>query len=261
MRSSFYFLPLSSQCFETPNGEELPVDFFSPQAWSDYNISPVASALLDPEGEAKQRRRLQNRLEAQRASEGGDMLEPNLAAHDGEEDDEEIEVDGEEEPETAGTGTKTPPPSPPNGMGSSSDEAIKSYLSTTLQRVQKVRSPFVALSFVADGSSQFHAELTDLYDPAKSHLYPPMVVLTSQKTPTVRGVLSPTYDAIKTGHYEHLLFGEGDGIVLYDSARELPGGEGRWMRHLKGVEESSHGHVSLLGDLGGVRRCLEKLYG
>ena len=33
------------------------------------------------------------------------MLEPNLAAHDGEEDDEEIEVDGEEEPETAGTGT------------------------------------------------------------------------------------------------------------------------------------------------------------
>lgn len=144
MRSSFYFLPLSGKCFETCDGEELPVDFFSPQAWSDYNISPLASALLDPEGEAKQRRRRQNRLDAQRASEGGDILEPNLAAQDVEEElDEEIEVDGEEEPESVGMsreGSKSPPASPPNGpLGPSSDEMIKSYLSTTLQRVQDVR--------------------------------------------------------------------------------------------------------------------------
>ena len=103
--------------------------------------------------------------------------------------------------------------------------------------------------------------MTSLYDPSRATSYPPMCILTSQKTATVRGVISPSYESIPVEPYDHLLFGAGDGIVLYESAKRLPGGPDRWNRHLVGVEESQHGHVSLLGDLDGIRRCLGKLYG
>lgn len=113
-----------------------------------------------------------------------------------------------------------------------------------------------------------------MYDPSKAHLYPPLAVLTSSKTPTVRGVLVSSREAIVKEGYERLLWAEGDGIVLHQSAIRLPGDpevEGRertgrpeddkWMVHLQGVVETSHGHVGLLGDLDGVRKGLELLYG
>ena len=66
----------------------------------------------------------------------------------------------------------------------------------------------------------------------------------------------------------------GDGIVLYESASRLPGDpelEGRkrtgdpandrWHAHLRGVVETNHGHVGMLGDLDAVRKCFELLYG
>lgn len=87
-----------------------------------------------------------------------------------------------------------------------------------------------------------------------------MCILSSQKTPTVRGVITDSYETIKGGDYSQLLFDKGDGIVSYVSATELPGGKDKWMKHVVGIEESSHGHVSLLGDLSTVRKCLEKLY-
>lgn len=52
----------------------------------------------------------------------------------------------------------------------------------------------------------------------------------------------------------------GDGIVLYSSASSLPGGPDRWNKHLKGVVESSFGHVSLVGDVENIRKCLVELY-
>lgn len=52
----------------------------------------------------------------------------------------------------------------------------------------------------------------------------------------------------------------GDGIVLHSSASALPGGPERWTRHLKGEVESNYGHVSLVGDVDGIKKCLVKLY-
>ena len=45
MRSSFYFLPQTGLCFETPEGAPLPVDFYDPHSWSTYNLSPVTAGL------------------------------------------------------------------------------------------------------------------------------------------------------------------------------------------------------------------------
>ena len=129
---------------------------------------------------------------------------------------------------------------------------------------------------------QFHRDLEELYDPAKAAagLYPPMALLTSRKTPTVRGVIAKDRASIKTDPYEDLLWDEGecplhsisqsyvlnlasstgDGIVLHASSSSLPGGPDRWNKHVKGIVESNHGHVSLVGDVNSVRQCLVKLY-
>ncbi|KAI5481214.1 hypothetical protein MNV49_005649 [Pseudohyphozyma bogoriensis] len=235
MRSTFYFLPSTGKCFETPDGTELPIDFFDPQTWSDHNLSPVTGHLFDPDSKEKERQRRENRLEAQKAA-GGGGLEPNLA-------NEGVGVDGSaiasevEEVVQEGEATSKDEREP---VPASSDKVIGAYLKKTLNRVEK-----------------FHQEILDGYDPSKQHLYPPMCILTSQRTPTVRGVMTTSYDSIKDENYDHLLFGPGDGIVLYESAKSLPG---RWQNGLVGVEESVHGHVSLLGDLDGVRRCMARLH-
>lgn len=121
--------------------------------------------------------------------------------------------------------------------------------------------------------SQFHTSLSTLYDPLKSASYPPIALLTSRATPTVRGILSTSRSTIAAEGVERLTWAQGDGIVLFESASRLPGdpevrGEERtggeadgWTRHLKGVVESSNGHVSLCSDLEGVRQCLQMLYG
>ncbi|KAL8291586.1 hypothetical protein RQP46_002564 [Phenoliferia psychrophenolica] len=182
MRSSFYFLPFSGLCFETPSGESLPVNFFDPKSWSDLNLSPVAGYLFDA---GKERQRRENREGADRAEDNGvaGVLEPSMGEDsDGRED--EVEV-----PEEAQT----------------EDALIAAYLSKTLERVQI-----------------FHSELTSLYDPTRAASYPPMCILTSQKTATVRGVISPSYDSIAANPYDHLLFGAGDGIVLSPSTVVAP---------------------------------------
>lgn len=108
---------------------------------------------------------------------------------------------------------------------------------------------------------QFNEALLSLYNPRLTTSYPPIAIITSRKTPTVRGVqLSTETSTIRSAAetYEHLLFGEGDGIVTFQSARTLPG---QWNNHLRGVEESGFGHVSLLGDLDTVRKALELVEG
>lgn len=266
MRSSYYFLPLDHACFETPDGTPLPVDFYDTKSWSDLNLSPVAGYLFD---EGKERQRRENREEAERAEDVvgvSGVMEPSLGGEDDSDGREDEVALPEVQEEMEG------PPRRPKHPGrtvtalelKTEDKQIAAYLAKTLERVKNVRCPFTS-SFepplTKHPDPQFHAELTSFYDPAKAASYPPMVMLTSRKTPTVRGVITPSYDAIAPHFYDHLLYGEGDGIVLYDSAKSLPGGEDRWNRHLVGVEESTHGHVSLLGDLDAVRRCLAKLYG
>ncbi|GJN93825.1 hypothetical protein Rhopal_006883-T1 [Rhodotorula paludigena] len=135
--------------------------------------------------------------------------------------------------------------------------SVKKYLDSTLRRAK-----------------EFQEDLVRLYDPAKAHLYPPIAVLTSSRTPTVRGVLVTDREHIAAEGYDRLLWAAGDGIVLHESATRLPGDpevEGRartgkpetdrWMYHLQGTVESSHGHIGLLGDLDGVKKGLELLYG
>ncbi|SCV73144.1 BQ2448_7069 [Microbotryum intermedium] len=120
-----------------------------------------------------------------------------------------------------------------------SDSDISEYLERTLERVKK-----------------FYHDIDTLYDPAKAALYPKIALITSRKTATARGIVADSYDTISSTPYTRLLFGEGDGIVTYESASSLPG---QWNTLVKGVVESNFGHVSLLADIDSVAKCFDAL--
>jgi hypothetical protein len=99
-------------------------------------------------------------------------------------------VEDEEEDED----TPTPPVfSELEKVLSSSDQTISTYLVKTLHRVK-----------------QFYADIENGYDEAKRNQYPPIVVLTSRKTPTVRGCMTSSREAIAREPYKDLLWDEGE---------------------------------------------------
>lgn len=116
-----------------------------------------------------------------------------------------------------------------------------------------------------------------------------MAILTSGRTPTVRGALvnprPPGQEededfwkqSARAGDYSRMLYAPGDGVILRRSSTTLPG---QWSKllvrghhkgdvradHLQhedgltndeGVVETSHRHVTLLSDVDGVGRALE----
>ena len=64
MRSSYYFLPLDGRCFETPEGTPIPIDFYDPHSYSDYNLSPATKGLYREKGFVRDEERREGMEEA-----------------------------------------------------------------------------------------------------------------------------------------------------------------------------------------------------
>jgi hypothetical protein len=115
------------------------------------------------------------------------------------------------------------------------DECIE-YLTRTLATIKK-----------------FKQELA--FNPAhqEANLYPPVSVIYGKSTPTVFGAKIDGREGMKhADSYDELAFASGDGVVLARAAM-LPEG----YRVVKGgVVSSERGHVTLLGDLEAVGKCL-----
>ncbi|GAA5964177.1 hypothetical protein JCM3765_005368 [Sporobolomyces pararoseus] len=240
-------------CFEDHSGRPIPVNFHDPVTWSKYALSPLTAGLYGPTitGEAVNRKEihLQNKhATAGGGKKGGNEIDLSLplpgapgtlgeentisrngmvgrAVEAGQEAVDHLEGENEESNEQE--------------EQLEEDEVVKKYLETSLQ-----------------ASLDFWQQIDDGYDESKTHLYPPFAVLTNSKVPTVRGVQVKSRETIPIEKYDSLLYAEGDGIVTFDSARTLPG---KWGRHLKGVVETSHGHVAMLSDLTAVRQAVGKL--
>lgn len=334
--TSIPVLSLLHNSFETPSGRPLALNLFSPQTWATHALSPVPAGMdfqhptrpilkvptrasagggggLMAGGPGNLGEGDAGASDALEAAEGvHDALEGvgETFGHGG---SEESSRDGSVAGVAAAASTATEPTTEENEMAQREDmarlekqakevETVGRYLERTLQRAREVRpavQPSWTLSQADDAasvSSQFQEDLVNLYDPSKAHLYPPLAVLTSRKTPTVRAVCATSEKHVAIEGYQRLLWAEGaseasrafsfrnerltnlrsagDGIVLYESATRLPGDPelagrprtgqpdtDKWMAHLKGVAETSNGHVGMLGDLDGVRRCLEMIYG
>lgn len=92
------------------------------------------------------------------------------------------------------------------------------------------------------------------FQPELKDKYPPMAVLYSKGTPTVRGARVDGWEGImRDDVYDELVFGAGDGVCLARAAM-LPEG----YRAVRKVCVD-RGHLSLLGDLEAVGECVKGL--
>lgn len=285
---------LLTGCFEDPSGNPITLDFFSPQTWATHELSPVPAGMdfSHPSSPVKRLQRRRSSAESGRnafplaagignlgeqRSPLGDAVQDamqgaadrihSMRSHHGEEDD------GSEDG-SAGSPASGARPVHDGAAADRTEEQLNAEAERLAQQAQEVDTVYRYLADTLSRARQFQRDLIDLYDPAKADRYPPMTIITSRKTPTVRGILVTSKEDIAREGYERLLWAEGDGIVLYESASRLPGDpelEGRkrtgdpandrWHAHLRGVVETNHGHVGMLGDLDAVRKCFELLYG
>ena len=115
------------------------------------------------------------------------------------------------------------------------DEAV-AYLKRTLAEVKR-----------------FKLELAHKPEYQAANLYPPIALIYGKSTPTVYGAKVESRKTIKRADvYDELAFASGDGVVLARAAMVPEGYEVA----RGGIVSSDRGHVTLLGDLEAVGRCL-----
>jgi hypothetical protein len=102
-------------------------------------------------------------------------------------------------------------------------------------------------------TKRFKEELAFNPTHSQSNAYPPFAVIYGKSEPTVYGAKVHGRDSIKySDAYDDLAFASGDGIVLARAAM-LPEG---YKAVKGGVIATDRGHISLLGDLEAVGKCL-----
>ncbi|GAA5895683.1 hypothetical protein JCM6882_000368 [Rhodosporidiobolus microsporus] len=284
---------LLSGCFETPEGIPLPVDFFDPDSYSRYALSPaVAGMNLSKDRSAAVAAPAPVPVaDKARGAEGGGGGGP-LAGAPGNLGERALPIPGLDNHsaspiEAAASGVEALQREMSRLTASAADrvkgeevsalereaeERLRAEEERLRRQVREEETVRGYLERCLARAQKFHSDIIDLHTPSKAHLYPPVSVLTSRSTPTVRGVLSTSRTTIAEEGYDRLLWAAGDGIVLYETATRLPGdpevrggkrgeGDDKWQGLLKGVVETQNGHVSMLGDLDGVRECVRLLYG
>lgn len=260
IRTSFALLPLNGRCFIDKNTkEEYPVDFFDPQTWIDYRLSPVVARPLPPlNGPSKPTgisgyvSSVANALPSlplpgrkNSAAKGKSTGDPSTATMAGDaevpdslnQDSSQVAVangnidQGDDDDEVM-------PPSVRTAVTIPRDQAIE-YLTRTLATVKK-----------------FKEELAFNPEHQAANAYPPISAIYGKSTPTVIGAKVDGREGIKHADaYDELAFASGDGVVLAKAAM-VPEG---YRVARGGVVSSERGHVTLLGDLEAVGRCLNAI--
>jgi pimeloyl-ACP methyl ester carboxylesterase len=259
IRTSFALLPLDGRCFfDKKTREEYRVDFFDPQTWLDYRLSPcvarplpplaapakpggisgyvssMASALPSLPGRGrKSSPRARNPADPAKSTVSG-ALEPDMADTDNG-DTSKVMANGNIEAHDYDTSI-----SPRTAVTVSHEKAME-YLRRALASVKK-----------------FKEELAFVPAHAEANLYPPVAVIYGKTTPTVYGAKVDGREGIKHADaYDELAFASGDGVVLARAA-QVPQG---YTIARGGVVSSERGHVTLLSDLEAVGKCLNAVIG
>jgi hypothetical protein len=126
-------------------------------------------------------------------------------------------------------------PNPATDVTIPYDKAIE-YLTRTLAEVKA-----------------FKQELEHRPEHTNANVYPPVALIYGKSIPTVYGAKVESREVIKRADvYDELAFASGDGVVLARAAMVPPG----YSVVKGGVVSSDRGHVTLLGDLEAVGKCL-----
>lgn len=276
IRTSFALLPLNGRCFfNKETKEEYKVDFFDPQTWIDYRLSPCVARPLPPFGPSHQSTgfagimssvasvlptrksslSVRTKQAAQHPAEG---LTGGLAKPGGSDFSEGNMNAAVARRNIDHEGTDNLPSSKRTSSPSSNVETAAEEQSTsvatavTIPRDAAVRY----LTRVLASVKKFKEELA--FDPAHgdANVYPPAAVIYGKTTPTVYGAKVACREAIKHADaYDDLAFASGDGVVLARAAM-LPEG---YQVAKGGIVDSDRGHVTLLGDLEAVGKCLRAI--
>lgn len=247
IRTSFALLPLDGKCFINKyTKEEYPVDFFDVNTWKECRLSPcIAAPLPRPELPKDNTFSINglmsavtNALPTFPARKNSSTKDPAELARNAANN---ITEGGAEQ---AGMGPQmgheygvetSKEPNPATHVTIPYDKAIE-YLTRTLAEVKA-----------------FKQELDHRPEHAAANVYPPIALIYGKSIPTVYGAKVESKEAIKRADvYDELAFASGDGVVLARAAM-VPTG---YSVVKGGVVSSDRGHVTLLGDLEAVGRCL-----
>lgn len=230
MRTSFVFLPEDGFCFVDKNtGEEYPIDFYDPQEWIKWHLSPCMQPALPPRNRPQSSSFssfLPNSFRA-RADSKSDKTpsSPTTVARD----------HNPLIPQLNGSGTNVDEPKPSDLQR----KRYLDYLTRTLAATRKFRSELA--------HSPQHQEVNG---------YPPHAVLYSKSIPTVYAAQVTSREGIcYNDAYDDLLFRPGDGVVLAKEAM-LPDG---YSIARGGRICTERGHITMLGDLLAMGKALEAL--
>jgi hypothetical protein len=267
IRTSYALLPLDGKCFINKHTkEDYPVDFFDPKTWTDCRLSPcLAPALPRPEVPKESNLSVSGLLNSMSQalptfssrkfsmSKGSQPTTSDNGTSVGDAARGAANAARNAADKVAEGGAATTGMSPQMGQGQSAptqnpsepnpattvtipyDQAVE-YLTRTLTEIKR-----------------FKQELDHIPAHTVSNLYPPIALIYGKATPTVYGAKVESREAIaRADCYDELAFASGDGVVLARAAM-VPEG---YSVVRGGIVSSDRGHITLLGDLEAVGKCL-----
>lgn len=255
IRSYYVFLPEDGFCFvDKTTGEAYPIDFFDPEQWFKWRLSPAVQPPLPsvkqppPAGSGSPSlssffpASLRNRAASQSEKWFSNTFEPASATAPGQKDRTlapQMVNPGISDQAVTATSSNEDDPSSDDTLTDPQRNKNLEYLSRTLSRTKK-----------------FRAELAHLESHQSSNAYPPFAVLYGKSTPTVYAAQVNGRDGIgRVDAYDDLLFRPGDGVVL---AREAMLPEGYVLVN-GGRVCTERGHITMLADMHAVGRALGAL--
>ncbi|XP_014555098.1 hypothetical protein COCVIDRAFT_17241 [Bipolaris victoriae FI3] len=247
IRTSYALLPLDGKCFINKHTkEEYPVDFFDVNTWKECRLSPcIAAPLPRPEPPKDSTFSVSSLMNAvsnvlptfppRKNSSAKDTSDvARNAANAVTEGSAEQAGMGPQMGHNQATETSKEP-NPATHVTIPYNKAVE-YLTRTLAEVKK-----------------FKQELDHRPEHTAANRYPPIALIYGKSIPTVYGAKVESREAIKRADvYDELAFASGDGVVLARAAM-VPSG---YSVVKGGVVSSDRGHVTLLGDLEAVGKCL-----
>ncbi len=271
IRTSYALLPLDGKCFFNKHTkEEYPVDFFDVNTWKECRLSPCIAAseprpdtpkdsilsvsgLMSAMSQAlptfPSRKSSTSLSKGWQSNNPGSSSSPMDAARD------VADVTRNAAEKVTGSSAQTAGVEPKMSPAPTSDpiETSKEPNPATDVTIPYDKAVDYLTRVLAE-TKAFKQELAHNAIHTESNSYPPIALIYGKSTPTVYGAKVESREAIKRADvYDELAFASGDGVVLARAAM-VPKG---YSVVRGGVVSSDRGHVTLLGDLEAVGRCLQ----
>ncbi|KAH7109854.1 hypothetical protein B0J11DRAFT_544775 [Dendryphion nanum] len=279
IRTSFALLPLDGKCFINKHTkEEYPVDFFDIKTWKDHSLSPCIEAPLPhpnaPPSTMSERLfsamsqalpSLPTRkysLSRPANNSNSNLLSSSPSSTPSNPAQAATDVAQNATDKIAEGGAQTTGVTPQMGNSSHKAAGGQDFPASQSNPATAVTIPKDAaiayLTRTLAETKAFKLALAHRPEHTSANVYPPIALIYGKSVPTVYGAKVESREAIKRADvYDELAFASGDGVVLARAAM-VPQG---YSVVRGGIVSSDRGHVTLLGDLEAVGRCLSAVVG